>query len=206
MYQTLLLLLPSVTCRDKDYLSFLHSGSGVRSSRPQRLSCASKYGDMRNVFTMVYLTVGYLGALQYSQICVTTMVCLTVDGHIPPEASLKRSTVWPSAPQLTSAEVNLLTRSCMTNRSAVCLTRRRPYLTCRSEAYLAHLLCDNRSDATQYLLLLKVPGDTNTLPYLSGHREITMQRLTTSQRPSKEIPNPPMSYKSTQEIPTIPFS
>ena len=47
---------------------------------------------MRNVFTMVYMTVGYLGALQYIQ-CATTMVCLTVGGHRPPEASLTHSCV-----------------------------------------------------------------------------------------------------------------
>ena len=68
--------LSIVTCRGSEYLSALHSGSGLRSSRPQRAQCASKYTDMRNVFTMIYLTVGYLGALQYIQ-CATTMVCLT---------------------------------------------------------------------------------------------------------------------------------
>ena len=49
--------LHGVTCRGSDYLSALHSGSGLRSSRPQRAYCALIYTDMRNVFTMVYLTV-----------------------------------------------------------------------------------------------------------------------------------------------------
>ena len=81
-----------VTCRGLDYLSALHSGSSLRSSRPQRAQWASKYTDMRNVFTMVYLTVGYLSVLQYIQ-CETTLVCLTVGGRQTPEASITHSCV-----------------------------------------------------------------------------------------------------------------
>ena len=44
--------------------------------------------------------------------------------------------------KITLAEVNLLTRSCMTNPSAACLTRGCPYMICRSDAYLTILLCD----------------------------------------------------------------
>ena len=95
---------------------------------------------MRNVFTMVYRTVGYLGALQYIQ-CTTTMVCLTVGGRRPRQASITHSCVTVRS-AANSAEVNRLTRSCMTNRSAASLTRGCPYLTCRSDTYLAHLLCD----------------------------------------------------------------
>ena len=50
---------------------------------------------------MVYLNVGQLGALQYIQICATTMT----DGRWPLDASLTHSAVWPSASRLSSAEV-----------------------------------------------------------------------------------------------------
>ena len=58
------------------------------------------------------------------------------------------------------------------------LTRGYPYLTYSSEAYLLeanfiHSSCvRDQSKANQCLLQLKVPGDTNTSLYLSGHREI----------------------------------
>ena len=143
---------------------------------------------------MVYLTVGYLGALQYIQISATTVVCLTVDGPRPPEASLTHSVVQLFAPRLTSVDVNLLTRSCMINCSAVCPTRRCSYLTCRSEAYLAHLLCDNRTEASQCLLLLKVPGDSNSPPYLNGYREIPTLPLLCGGRPL--VKGRPRRYKN----------
>ena len=58
------------------------------------------------------------------------------------EKLVLHTAVWLSAPRLTSDKVDLLTRSCMTTRSAACFTRGCPYLACRSEAYLARLLCD----------------------------------------------------------------
>ena len=86
--------------------------------------------------TMVYLTVGYRSALQY--IYKYAQLLGQPDGRRPREASLTHSCV-TAAMQLTSAEVNLLTRSFFTNRSAACLTRGCPYMTSRSKAYLAHL-------------------------------------------------------------------
>ena len=137
---------------------------------------------------------------------------LTVNRPQPPEVSPTHScvTVWPSAPQLTSAEINILTCSCMTNRFAVCLTRCCPYLTCRSRLS-SHTCCvtaaprlSNVSCYSRYrgilTALYRLQGDTNSL--------LTMRRSTTFQRPSKEIhvPKPLMSHKSTEEIPTLPFS
>ena len=98
------------------------------------------------VFTMVYLTVGYLGALQYIQCtttmvcltigylgvlqyiqCATSVVCLTVGGRRPPETSLIHSCVTVrSVPNLSS---------CMTNNSAACLTRGRSQINTNATNY-----------------------------------------------------------------------
>ena len=69
-----------------------------------------------------------------------------------------------------SDEVNLLTRSCMANCSAAWLTRGCP-LTCRSEAFLAHLLCDRPLRYSRYqgiptpLSTLAVTGRYQLSPY-----------------------------------------
>ena len=115
--ELLLMPLTIVTCRASDYLSALHSWSGLRSSRPERALCASKYTDMRNVFTMVYLTVGYLGELQYTMRNYNGLPDLSMDVD-------HKRLVWLSAPRLTSAEINSL--------EAVLIW---------PAAYLAHLLC-----------------------------------------------------------------
>ena len=41
------------------------------------------------------------------------------------------------------------------------------------EAFLAHLLCDSRSEANQCLLLLKVPGDTNSSLPVTGRYQLS---------------------------------
>ena len=109
--------IDSVTCKGSDYLFALHSGSDLRSSRPQIAQCASIYTKLHN----------YNG--------------LNVGGHRQPEASLTHSCVTVRSTANLSRGI-LLTRSCMTNRSVACLTRGCPDPTCRSEAYFEHLLCD----------------------------------------------------------------
>ena len=80
-----------VTCRGLDYLScYTRDRACVVAVLRELSALQNNYTDMRYVFTMVYLTVGYLSALQYIQ-CKTTMVCLTVDGSRPREASLTHS-------------------------------------------------------------------------------------------------------------------
>ena len=100
---------------------------------------------------------------------VCTVVSLNVVGRKPQEVSLIHSCVTVRS---ASAEVNLLTLSCMTNHSASCFTRECPYVSCRCEAYFVHLLCDRPFLRKQCFSLFKVSGDTNTPLCLSGHREI----------------------------------
>ena len=77
------------------------------------------------------ITIRNLSPSQYKPICATTMVCLTCRWTSTPQRLNTHSAEWPYAPRLTSAELNLFARSCMTNRSAAYLPRGNPYLTCR---------------------------------------------------------------------------
>ena len=127
---------------------------------------------------MVYLTEGYLGALPtiYTMRNYNGLPDLWMDVD-------HQRLVWLSAPRLTSAR----------------LTHQR--LSLSDLPLTSHTCVTDRSEANQCLLLLKVPGDTNTplyqrsqgiptLPLLCGGRPLC-------QRPSKDIPTLLISHKST---------
>ena len=82
---------------------------------------------------------------------------LSMDVYHKPTTSLTQSyvtvrSVWPTAPRLVSLE-------------AVLIQPAPPRLTLHTWCVTDH------SEANQYLLLLKVPGDTDTILYLNGHKE-----------------------------------
>ena len=146
---------------------------------------------MRKVFTLVYLTVGYLGALQYVQMCATTMVCLTVDGHRPPEAIPAYScvSVRPTANPSRGSSHQRLSLSDLLTSHTCCVTDR--------------FVATNASFCLWYrgipipISTLAVTGRNQLSPYYAKEDNLS--------KAVKEIPTQGgMSHKSTREIPTLP--